>query len=47
MHRKWMQDAFRSKETLESYRPMQRREAAIFLGSLLDTPEAFMNHLTR
>lgn len=46
-HRKWIQDAFQGKETLESYRYIQLRERNIVLAGLLASPEAFVKHLTR
>lgn len=46
-HRKWLQDAFTSKAALMSYRPIQRRETYTLLAGLCDSPEFFMDHITR
>ena len=46
-HRKWLQDAFTSKDVLSSYRPVQRRETYTLLSGLCDSPELFMDHIKR
>ena len=46
-HRKWLQDAFASKDALIGYRPIQRRETYTLLSGLCDQPDLFMDHITR
>ncbi|KAI0640925.1 cytochrome P450 [Trametes meyenii] len=46
-HRKWLHDAFGPKEVLAAYVPIQRRETYTLLANLCETPEHFMEHLTR
>ncbi|KAI0753694.1 cytochrome P450 [Fomes fomentarius] len=46
-HRKLMHDGVGSKSALQRYRPIKVREAHILLRNLLDTPEAFLEHLYR
>ncbi|KAI9061923.1 cytochrome P450 [Trametes sanguinea] len=46
-HRKWLQDAFVSKQKLATYRPIQRRETYTLLSGLCETPELFMDHIKR
>ncbi|KAF9812881.1 hypothetical protein IEO21_05932 [Rhodonia placenta] len=46
-HRRWILDAFQDKHSLESYRPLQRREAYILLSGLIQNPELFRSHIKR
>ncbi|KAI0703111.1 cytochrome P450 [Earliella scabrosa] len=46
-HRKWMHDFVSNKSALQTYRPVQLQEAHILLRNLLDTPDAFRDHLSR
>ncbi|OSD03875.1 cytochrome P450 [Trametes coccinea BRFM310] len=46
-HRKWLQDAFVSKQMLATYRPIQRRETYTLLSGLCETPQLFMDHIKR
>lgn len=45
--RKWIQTAFRTKEALERFEEIQRREVGVFLNNVLSTPDAWVSHLTR
>ncbi|TBU39014.1 cytochrome P450 [Dichomitus squalens] len=45
--RKWLHDAFLSKDALVNYRPIQRRETYTLLSELCDKPELFMDHIVR
>ncbi|KAK7679980.1 hypothetical protein QCA50_016926 [Cerrena zonata] len=47
LHRKWMQNAFQTKESLDSYREIQRREVGRFLSNVSLTPHAWSSHFTR
>ncbi|OBZ74507.1 O-methylsterigmatocystin oxidoreductase [Grifola frondosa] len=46
-HRKWMRDAFQNKASLESYRPMQRRETYTLLSGLIKNAEDHAEHCRR
>ncbi|OBZ68047.1 O-methylsterigmatocystin oxidoreductase [Grifola frondosa] len=46
-HRKWIHDAFQTKAVLESYYPLQRREASVLVSGLLESPEAYITHFRR
>ena len=46
-HRKWMHDFLANKSALQTYRPVQLREAHILLRNLLERPDAFRDHLSR
>ncbi|KZT05281.1 cytochrome P450 [Laetiporus sulphureus 93-53] len=46
-HRKWFQTTLSSRVSLDSYRPMQRREVIILLSNLLQTPQDFASHIKR
>ncbi|KAK7677862.1 hypothetical protein QCA50_019174 [Cerrena zonata] len=45
--RKWIQTAFRTKEALERFEEIQRREVGVFLNNVLSTPDGWVSHLTR
>ena len=45
--RKWTQAAFQTKEALDSYIYIQKREVNVLLNSLLSTPDAWATHFTR
>ena len=45
--RKWTQAAFQTKEALDSYIYIQKREVNVLLNSLLYTPDAWATHFTR
>ncbi|KAK7687301.1 hypothetical protein QCA50_009806 [Cerrena zonata] len=45
--RKWVQDAFQSKKSLQNYRPLQQRAVVELLNRLLDNPGSFDAHFTR
>ncbi|KAI0642043.1 cytochrome P450 [Trametes meyenii] len=44
-HRKWIRDAVGHKETLQSYRPLQRRAVHVLLRNLSEDPGRFLDHL--
>ncbi|KAI0776600.1 cytochrome P450 [Trametes elegans] len=46
-HRKWLQDAFVSKDMLVAYRPIQRREMYGLLSGLCESPELLFDHILR
>ena len=46
-HRKWMHDSFQTKASLQSYRPIQRRETYMLLSDLLAAPADFLAHINR
>ncbi|KAI0351242.1 cytochrome P450 [Trametes cingulata] len=46
-HRRWMQDGFQSRDALQGYRPIQRRETYTLLSGLLESPADFVNHIHR
>ncbi|KZT03181.1 cytochrome P450 [Laetiporus sulphureus 93-53] len=46
-HRKWFQMTLSSRVSLDSYRPMQRREVVILLSNMLQTPHDFASHIKR
>ncbi|KAH9834652.1 cytochrome P450 monooxygenase [Rhodofomes roseus] len=45
--RRWIQASLLDKTKLESYRPIEQREAIRMLGSILRTPEAFASLIRR
>lgn len=45
--RKWYQTAIQARNAIDSYLPLQRRETNKFLLDLIQTPQAFENHVKR
>lgn len=45
--RKWYQTAIQARNAIDSYLPLQRRETNKFLLDLVQTPQAFENHVKR
>ncbi|PCH36253.1 cytochrome P450 [Wolfiporia cocos MD-104 SS10] len=45
MHRKWFQNAFLARNSLNGYRHLQQREAYNLLIRLLEAPDAFLAHI--
>ncbi|KAI9061910.1 cytochrome P450 [Trametes sanguinea] len=43
-HRRWMHEAVGTKERLDAYRSIQRREARNLLKNFLNSPERFIQH---
>ncbi|KZT12936.1 cytochrome P450 [Laetiporus sulphureus 93-53] len=46
-HRKWYQSSFQARASLNSFQPLQAREAKVLLQSMLKTPEEFIAHIHR
>ncbi|EPS99956.1 hypothetical protein FOMPIDRAFT_1050052 [Fomitopsis schrenkii] len=46
-HRKWLQSALITRNTLDRYLPLQRREANNLLSDILANPSDYRNHLKR
>ena len=45
--RKWVQDAFQTKKSLQNYQALQRRAVIELLNRLVDKPDLFSEHFTR
>ena len=45
--RKWVQDAFQTKKSLQNYQALQRRAVIELLNRLVDRPDSFSEHFTR
>ncbi|PCH43939.1 cytochrome P450 [Wolfiporia cocos MD-104 SS10] len=45
MHRRWFQNGFLARSALDGYRHLQQREVYNLLSRLLETPDAFLEHI--
>ncbi|EMD36586.1 hypothetical protein CERSUDRAFT_84764 [Gelatoporia subvermispora B] len=46
-HRKWIQDALQSKDSLSEHKPLHRRETYSFLHSIIESSEGIVPHIRR
>ncbi|KZT03178.1 cytochrome P450 monooxygenase [Laetiporus sulphureus 93-53] len=46
-HRGWYQTALQTRNALNSYQPLQEKEARKFLSALTCTPDVFISHISR